>query len=82
MITGDQALTACHVAGQVHIISRPALILSPSRAGDKYDWISPDETETIPFRYLPVFFLLLFPLFVWFIFFQKQFHCYVSKLPA
>ncbi|CAO2833629.1 unnamed protein product [Amaranthus hypochondriacus] len=49
MITGDQALTACHVAGQVHIISRPALILSPSRAGDKYDWISPDETETIPF---------------------------------
>ncbi|KAL2896530.1 putative manganese-transporting ATPase PDR2 [Bienertia sinuspersici] len=49
MITGDQALTACHVAGQVHIISRPALILSPLRGNNKYDWVSPDETVTIPF---------------------------------
>lgn len=50
MITGDQALTACHVAGQVHIISRPALILSPLRGDDRYDWVSPDESEIIPFN--------------------------------
>ncbi|KAL9230101.1 hypothetical protein vseg_005492 [Gypsophila vaccaria] len=49
MITGDQALTACHVAGQVHIVSNPALILSRSKDGGRYDWISPDETETVPF---------------------------------
>lgn len=47
MITGDQALTACHVASQVHIISKPALILGPSRNGEGYEWISPDETEKI-----------------------------------
>lgn len=33
MITGDQALTACHVAAQVHIMERPALILTPSTVG-------------------------------------------------
>ncbi|KAL4632795.1 hypothetical protein ACB092_04G076500 [Castanea dentata] len=45
MITGDQALTACHVASQVQIVSKPALILGPARNGDGYEWISPDETE-------------------------------------
>ena len=50
MITGDQALTACHVGSQVHIVSKPALILGPERAGGGYDWISPDETERISFR--------------------------------
>ncbi|KAK4786867.1 hypothetical protein SAY86_010700 [Trapa natans] len=49
MITGDQALTACHVASQVHIISRPALILSPARSSEGYEWISPDESELIPY---------------------------------
>ncbi|KAL5566341.1 hypothetical protein UlMin_029505 [Ulmus minor] len=49
MITGDQALTACHVASQVHIVSKPALILSPKMNGQGYEWISPDETERIPF---------------------------------
>ncbi|KAJ0025693.1 hypothetical protein Pint_06765 [Pistacia integerrima] len=49
MITGDQALTACYVASQVHIVSRPALILSPSKNGRGYEWISPDETEIIPY---------------------------------
>ncbi|KAK9288503.1 hypothetical protein L1049_016962 [Liquidambar formosana] len=47
MITGDQALTACHVASQVHIISKPTLILGPTRNGDGYEWISPDETQRI-----------------------------------
>ncbi|KAG6779409.1 hypothetical protein NC652_011416 [Populus alba x Populus x berolinensis] len=49
MITGDQALTACHVASQVHIISKPALILGPSRSGEGYEWISPDEMEKISY---------------------------------
>ncbi|GAB2218242.1 hypothetical protein Drorol1_Dr00001461 [Drosera rotundifolia] len=50
MITGDQALTACHVAGQVNIISKPALILTRGKGDEGYNWISPDETETIPFN--------------------------------
>ncbi|OVA12160.1 Cation-transporting P-type ATPase [Macleaya cordata] len=49
MITGDQALTACHVASQVHIISRPTLILCPARNGEGLEWISPDETEISPY---------------------------------
>ncbi|XP_010245696.1 PREDICTED: probable manganese-transporting ATPase PDR2 [Nelumbo nucifera] len=49
MITGDQALTACHVAGQVHIISKPALILIPARCGEGFEWISPDEIESISY---------------------------------
>ncbi|KAL8136980.1 hypothetical protein V2J09_002981 [Rumex salicifolius] len=54
MITGDQALTACHVASQVHIISRPALILSPATSGTGYEWISPDEKEKIPYNDIEV----------------------------
>ncbi|GMH17830.1 hypothetical protein Nepgr_019671 [Nepenthes gracilis] len=50
MITGDQSLTACHVASQVNIISKPALILSPARSGEGYEWISPDENEIIPYN--------------------------------
>ncbi|KAL5711687.1 putative manganese-transporting ATPase pdr2 [Ranunculus cassubicifolius] len=49
MITGDQALTACHVASQVNIISKPALILSPATEGVGFEWISPDETESFTF---------------------------------
>ncbi|OWM80718.1 probable manganese-transporting ATPase PDR2 [Punica granatum] len=49
MITGDQALTACYVASQVHIISKPTLILSRARSGEGYEWISPDESEAIPY---------------------------------
>ncbi|XP_052188572.1 probable manganese-transporting ATPase PDR2 [Diospyros lotus] len=49
MITGDQALTACHVASQVHIISKPALILGQAKNGGGYEWVSPDETEIITY---------------------------------
>ncbi|KAK3027179.1 hypothetical protein RJ639_042445 [Escallonia herrerae] len=50
MITGDQALTACHVAAQVNIISKPALILSLAKNSEAYEWVSPDETEKISYR--------------------------------
>lgn len=50
MITGDQALTACHVASQVHIVTKPALILAPEKNKKQFEWISPDETEKIPYR--------------------------------
>lgn len=49
MITGDQALTACHVASQVHIISKPALILVRKKTGEIFEWVSPDETEITPY---------------------------------
>lgn len=45
MITGDAALTACHAAAQVHIVTRQPLILSPSLSS----WSSPDETVEEPF---------------------------------
>ncbi|KAK1366305.1 putative manganese-transporting ATPase PDR2 [Heracleum sosnowskyi] len=47
MITGDQALTACHVAGQVNIITKPPLILVPGKNNGSYEWVSPDEAQTI-----------------------------------
>ncbi|XP_073306723.1 probable manganese-transporting ATPase PDR2 [Primulina huaijiensis] len=50
MITGDQALTACHVAGQVNIISKPALILGRAKSNEGYEWVSPDETQIIAYR--------------------------------
>ncbi|KAI3669992.1 hypothetical protein L6452_41545 [Arctium lappa] len=49
MITGDQALTACHVARQVNIISKPSLILAPVKNKEQYEWVSPDETETVSY---------------------------------
>ncbi|KAL2230248.1 probable manganese-transporting ATPase PDR2 [Sesamum indicum] len=50
MITGDQALTACHVARQVNIISKPALILGRAQGNEGYEWVSPDETYTTTYR--------------------------------
>ncbi|KAJ6823587.1 putative manganese-transporting ATPase PDR2 [Iris pallida] len=49
MITGDQALTACHVASQVNIISKPAMILVPEKDGRGFEWVSPDEKEMTSF---------------------------------
>nr|XP_043614815.1 probable manganese-transporting ATPase PDR2 [Erigeron canadensis]XP_043614816.1 probable manganese-transporting ATPase PDR2 [Erigeron canadensis] len=48
MITGDQALTACHVAREVNIISQPALILVPTK-NKQFEWVSPDETEIVSY---------------------------------
>ncbi|KAF5792044.1 putative P-type Na(+) transporter [Helianthus annuus] len=49
MITGDQALTACHVARQVNIISKPALILGPTKNKQQFEWVSPDEKEIVTY---------------------------------
>ena len=50
MITGDQALTACHVASQVHITSKQILILNSKKGTEEYEWLSPDELQTVPYR--------------------------------
>ncbi|CAI9775776.1 unnamed protein product [Fraxinus pennsylvanica] len=50
MITGDQALTACHVAGQVNIVSKPALILCTTKNSEGYEWASPDESDIVEYR--------------------------------
>jgi len=56
MITGDGALTACHVAGLLNFVSRQVLILTRRLSsdlvdkGDGWDWISTDQRVTIPFE--------------------------------
>lgn len=55
MITGDAPLTACHTAAKVHIVTRPALILTKagngngSSNGGSLVWLSPDERTREPF---------------------------------
>eukprot|EP00803_Ostreobium_quekettii_P002740 evm.model.scf_1942.1 EVM.evm.TU.scf_1942.1 scf_1942:7847-15557(-) len=63
MITGDAALTACYAASQVHIVTRPVLILTTNSGKHQgnfqvvhgaiadygYEWVSPDEATRIPF---------------------------------
>ena len=51
MITGDNPLTACHVARQVEIIDRDVLILDApehDQSGDKLVWRSVDDKTSIP----------------------------------
>eukprot|EP00249_Psilotum_nudum_P024663 c29252_g1_i1 orf=394-4089(+) len=48
MITGDQALTACHVASQVGIVASSVLILTPNEGA--FEWTSPNETVQITYR--------------------------------
>lgn len=64
MITGDQALTACHVASEVHIITKPALILIQGKNSTDFQWVSPDETEITSYR--QVFFRLFNRLMIFF----------------
>lgn len=65
MITGDAALTACHTASKVHIVTRECLVLSPtaperqegvsattaglSAVDRNFEWVTPDESTVIPF---------------------------------
>eukprot|EP00250_Pteridium_aquilinum_P006683 c16550_g1_i2 orf=230-2653(+) len=51
MITGDQALTACHVATQVHILCNRVLILTLRKENGSFEWLSPDEKEQLSFKY-------------------------------
>lgn len=51
MITGDNPLTACHVARQVEIIDRDVLILDApehDQSGEKLVWRSMDDKTSIP----------------------------------
>ncbi|MCO5599335.1 hypothetical protein L7F22_053436 [Adiantum nelumboides] len=50
MITGDQALTACHVASQVHILCNKVLILTLKKESGVFEWLSLDEKEQLPFK--------------------------------
>jgi manganese-transporting P-type ATPase len=49
MITGDAPLTACHTAAQVHIVTRPPVILSTAGPPSAWVWKSPDEAISEPF---------------------------------
>ncbi|KAL7749695.1 putative cation-transporting ATPase 1 [Sorochytrium milnesiophthora] len=49
MITGDNALTACHVAKEVEIVTRPCLILDDREDRGGLSWLSVDETKEVPF---------------------------------
>jgi cation-transporting ATPase 13A1 len=51
MITGDNALTACHVANEVEIVDRDVLILDAPEhddSGEKLVWRSVDDEVVIP----------------------------------
>ena len=51
MITGDNPLTACHVARQVEIVDRDVLILDApehDQSGEKLVWRSVDDKTSIP----------------------------------
>ena len=47
MITGDNALTACHIAHEVEIVSRPVLI-GDVWADGKFSWHSIEDAIQIP----------------------------------
>lgn len=49
MITGDNPLTACHVAKELKFTTKSTLILTQSK--DTFIWQSIDEKETLPLEY-------------------------------
>lgn len=49
MITGDNPLTACHVAKEVGIITKDVLILDKHGNSDNLEWRNVEETKIIPF---------------------------------
>lgn len=54
MITGDGALTACHVASMLNFVDKTVLVLTKttrsSGESSGWDWISTDQKTTIPFE--------------------------------
>ncbi len=51
MLTGDAPLTACHVARETRIATRPLLLLSPtSDTADAFHWTTPTGETVEPFE--------------------------------
>ena len=63
MITGDAALTACHVASRLGITTRSTLILTPSRtttiggggdsSNDEWEWQTPEGATAASLSLVP-----------------------------
>lgn len=50
MITGDGALTACHVAELLNFVTKEVLILTKSQTESRsWNWVSPDQRNSISF---------------------------------
>ncbi|XP_074026717.1 endoplasmic reticulum transmembrane helix translocase [Leptinotarsa decemlineata] len=49
MITGDNPLTACHVAKELRFTPKPTLILT--QTNEIFEWQSIDETQNLPLEY-------------------------------
>lgn len=50
MITGDNPLTACHVAKELRFTKKPILVLTPNEDGTIFQWQSIMGTAKIPIR--------------------------------
>lgn len=50
MITGDNALTACHVAKELKFTKKNTTLLFKNTGSEKWLWESIDQTVQIPFE--------------------------------
>lgn len=53
MITGDGALTACHVASELNFVTQEVLILTKvieEKSRSEWNWISTDQKTVLPFE--------------------------------